>query len=202
MPRNLKTVLILFWTALATLCAAAPLHAQAPDKGRLLVATEDMSDPNYKETVVLLLHHDRNGSIGVAINRPTWLEIGDVQPSAGIEDYDGNVFRGGPLGPTQLIFLVRNPPAGAFDAAPILNRIYASGNLQQLQELVESVGSAALRLFAGHSEWAGGQLEREIANGQWTVVEGNEERVFGTAVEDMWRRFSTVGSELLVQRFD
>jgi putative transcriptional regulator len=202
MPRHLKTALVLFAAALAASFTVAPLHAQAPDKGKLLVATEDMRDPNYKETVVLLLHHDQNGTIGVAINRPTWLEIGDVQPGVETEDYGGKVFRGGPLAPTQLIFLVRDPPAGAFDAPPILDRIYASGNLQQLEDLAGAVGEAAIRLFAGHSEWSSGQLDREIASGQWIVVDGNEERVFGTAADDMWRRFSTIGSELLVRSFN
>ncbi|MBN1238895.1 MAG: YqgE/AlgH family protein [Gammaproteobacteria bacterium] len=200
MLRNLKSAALFAAAAMVLALPAGPLHAQAPGKGKLLVATEDMRDPNYRRTVVLLLHHDSNGTIGVAINRPTWLSIEDVQPEAGsAEELGADVFRGGPLAPAQMIFLVRNPPAGVFDGQPILDRIYASGNLEQLRALSGSLGEEAIRLFAGHSEWAAGQLEAEIQNGQWIIVDGTAERVFETDPEDMWPRYSVIDSELLVK---
>jgi putative AlgH/UPF0301 family transcriptional regulator len=185
--------------ALLAVSLAGPLQAQAPDKGKLLVATEDMSDPNYRETVVLLLHHDDNGTIGVAVNRPTWVEPEEVVAEIGaIDGFDGKVFRGGPIGPTQLIYLVRDPPVGTFDAPPILDGIHASGNLELVPRLSAAVGgSRGLRLYAGHSEWTAGQVQREISRGQWIVVDASEDRVFG-APEDLWRRMLTSGSELLV----
>lgn len=199
MRRNFKFARALLAALATAVFAAAPLHAQAPDKGKLLVATDDMLDPNYRQTVVLLLHHDGNGTIGVAINRPTWLGLEEVQPDVGpIDGFEGRVFRGGPLAPTQVIFLVRNPPAGAFDAPPILGRVYASGNLAQLEDL-SALGDPAIRLYAGHSEWAAGQLDREIAAGQWTVVDGSAERVFDVDTGEMWPRLSSGGPELLVR---
>ena len=201
MLRNLKYVPVLA-VALLLALPAAPAVAQSPAKGRLLVATADMADPNYRQTVVLLLHHDSNGTIGVAINRPTWLSVDDVRPEAEPAAYDGDVFRGGPLAPTQMIFLVRDPPAGVFDGQPILDRIYASGNLEQLRALTGALGHTAVRVYAGHSEWAAGQLDEEIRNGHWSVVDGTTERVFETAPEDMWPRYSTMDSELLVRAPD
>jgi putative transcriptional regulator len=197
MTRNLKAAAILI-----ALSVAGSASAQSPEKGKLLVATEAMQDPAFKETVVLLLHHDGNGSIDVDINRPTWLEPKDVEPEIGeIEGYDGNVWRGGSLAPTQLIFLVRNPPAGAFDAPPILNRIYASGNLEVLPELAAASGDdSGLRVYAGHSEWAAGQIEQEIAAGRWVVVEGTDERIFAPEAAELWRRTLEGGSELLVEK--
>lgn len=186
--------------ALSVLISVAPLHAQAPEKGKLLVATDSMRDPNYSQTVVLLLHHDSNGTLGVALNRPTWLAPQDVRPEVGeLATYDGAVFRGGPIEPTQLIFLVRDPPAAMFEAPPVLDDTYASGNLQLLDELVGTGAMAdSLRLYAGHSEWPAGQIEREIALGRWKVVDGNEERVFAADLEGLWRRMSTGGDDLLV----
>jgi putative transcriptional regulator len=189
--------------ALLAVSLAGPLQAQAPEKGKLLVATEDMRDPNYRETVVLLLHHDEGGTIGVAVNRPTWLAPEEVVTEIGaIEGFDGKVFRGGPIGSTQLIYLVRDPPPGTFDAPPILDGIHASGNLELVQQLAAGAeGDRGLRLFAGHSEWTAGQLQREIARGQWVVVDASEDRVFSPP-GDLWRRMLTSGSELLVDEDD
>src|SRR5690606_35787820 len=116
-----------------------------------------------------------------------------------IEGFDGKVFRGGSIGPTQLIYLTRNPPPGTFDAPPIVERIYASGNLELVPTLSAVVdGDRGLRLYAGHSEWAAGQLQREIARGQWIVVDASEDRVFGSS-DGLWRRMLTSGSDVLVE---
>ena len=56
---------------------ANPVLAQAPEKGMLLVATPEIRDSRFSETVILLLHYESEGALGVAINRPTW-----VDPSA------------------------------------------------------------------------------------------------------------------------
>src|SRR5690606_17556039 len=126
----------------------------------------------------------------------------DVEPEIGeIEGYDGNVWRGGALAPTQLTFLVRNPPAGTFDAPSILSRIYASGNLEVLPSLAAaSRDESGLRVYAGHSDWAAGQVEQEIASGQWIVVEGTDERIFAPDADNLWRRALNGGSELLVRK--
>jgi putative transcriptional regulator len=197
MGSKLKAAAALFAASLSMAAAA-----QGPAKGKLLVAAPTMPDPNFKETVVLLLHHDENGTIGVAVNRPTWLEPREVAPDVGeLGSYDGTVFHGGPLAPTQLIFLVRNPPTGTFDAPPITDEIYASGNLELLPRLAGAPDAGSgLRLYAGHLEWAAGQVEREVASKQWLVVEGSPDRIFSSDPEELWPRLSAQGDELLVER--
>jgi putative transcriptional regulator len=187
--------------ALLALSLALPLYAQAPAKGRLLVATPDLQDPDYRESVVLLLHHDENGTIGVTINRPTWLEPRAVVPELeDLDGYDGRVFRGGPLAPTQLIYLVRDPPPGAFDVPPITRDIYASGNFQLIHDLVAlGGGQQRIRLYAGHAEWAAGQLEQEVADGQWVVTEASVERIFSTAPAGLWTEILAHASEIIVR---
>ncbi|HEU4617993.1 MAG TPA: YqgE/AlgH family protein [Gammaproteobacteria bacterium] len=176
----------------------APTPSLAP--GRLLVATGDIEDDNFGKTVVLLLHHDENGTLGVIVNRPTWVKPHDVDPDFGnLEGYDGAVFRGGPLAAGQMIFLVRDPPDGAIDSPPIFDHVYAGGNPEQLPKLVKAApDTKRLRLYAGHAEWAGGQLEREIADGQWTVVDGTPDRVFNMDPTTLWDRMSHQGSEVTV----
>lgn len=201
-PRRRANALI---AALAASVAAAvfalPLAAQPKlAQGILLVATPEIGDPSWTRTVVLLLHHDSNGSLGIAINRPTRVTPEEIVPEFEWPDYDGSVFRGGPVNPTQLVFLVRNPPLGLLRAAPqIFGEIYASGDLDAFAELVERGSTdGELRLYAGHVEWAPRQLEAEVAEGLWTVTAASAPRVFSARPETLWDQLRESGNELLV----
>lgn len=196
--RALGTALV---TAIIAAVFAPPLAAQPRlAQGMLLLASPEIDDPSWTRTVVLLLHHDSNGSLGVALNRPTRVAPEEVEPQLELPGYSGSVFRGGPVGPTQLIFLVRNPPAGLLRAAPqIVEDVYASGDLSALTQLVElGTNESELRLFAGHVEWAPRQLEAEVAEGLWTLTAASSPRVFPARPETLWEQLQASGDELLV----
>jgi putative transcriptional regulator len=201
MKRVLDTLAVLALFATAVDGTAVPACAQSLAAGRLLVATPDMQDDNFQKSVVLVLHHDDNGTLGILVNRPTWVKPHDVDPDFGdLDGYDGAVFSGGPVSVTQMIFLTRDPPAGAIDAQPIFDHVYAGGNPEQLPKLIQaSPDTQKLRLYAGHAEWGGGQLEREIAAGQWVVVDGSADRIFTPDATTLWDRIFHKGSELSVR---
>lgn len=189
--------------ALLVISAALSLPAAAQPRvtqGSLLVSTDEIGDASWTETVVLILHHGPNGTLGVAINRPTEVRLEEIVPDLGeLPELEGHVFRGGPVQPTQLVYLVRNPPADLLRDAPrILEGVYASGDLSALPRIVEARGPDALRLYAGHVEWAPGQLDREIADERWTVTAGSAERVFSPSPWLLWQRLRNAGDELLV----
>jgi putative transcriptional regulator len=196
----MKHALIAASALVLGLLALGPAAAQGPATGRLLVASPDMEDSNFAKTVVLLLHHDPNGTLGVIINRPTWVKPGDIDPDLGsLETYEGSVFRGGPVAASQLVYLVRDPPAGTFQTPAIFDNVYAGGNPDQLTELTKTApDDERLRLYAGHAEWAAGQLEREIEAGHWVLVESTPDRVFTENPATLWNRIFHKGSELTV----
>jgi putative transcriptional regulator len=201
MKRVFDTLAALSLVIMVAAGACGPALAQSLEPGRLLVATPDMQDDNFAKSVVLLLHHDENGALGVVVNRPTWVKPHEVDPDFGdLQGYDGAVYLGGPASATQMIFLVRDPPAGAIDAKPIFDHVYASGNPDQLPKLIQASPDAQkLRLYAGHAEWGRGQLEREIAAGQWVVVDGSPDRIFSPDPTTLWDRIFHQGSEVTVQ---
>jgi putative transcriptional regulator len=186
--------------------AAGPLAAQPPavspsrpSTGKLLVAAPGMQDPNFAKTVVLILHNSADGTIGVIVNRPTWVAPQEVEPSLGkLEAYKGKVYRGGPLGASQLIYLVRDPPAGKFTGNRILEHVFAGGNADQLESLAKKEGTDTLRLYAGHAEWAAGQLEQEISADQWLVLDGTADQIFSPMPELLWQEIAHRGSEVVV----
>ncbi|HEX6995286.1 MAG TPA: YqgE/AlgH family protein [Gammaproteobacteria bacterium] len=191
-----RAALLLVGAALAVSAAAQPRVGQ----GSLLVATDEIGDPSWSRTVVLVLHHGPNGTLGIAINRPTEVEPKEIVPDLG--DLPGlahGVFRGGPVQPTQLVFLVRNPPLGMLRDAPrILEDVYASGDLAALPQIIEAGGGETLRLYAGRVEWGPGQLDSEIADERWTVAMGSADRVFAPNPTLLWQRLRAAGDELLV----
>lgn len=181
------------------LCAGAA-HAQAPAAGSLLVATPDIGDSNFAETVLLVIHHGEDGSLGIFLNRPTNLEPERLFPDAPrLESYDGQLFLGGPIAPKQPLLLLRGAPPAGVEGPPVLADVYLSADPLVLEALPEErIDPASARIYAGHAAWGPGQLEAEIAAGGWTVVEGSAEIVFTEAPLELWRQLARAAPGLVV----
>lgn len=160
--------------------------------GMLLVATPELRDPNFVDTVVLLLDVDANGVLGVVLNRPSPVPVADVlDPWAGSVARPDVLFQGGPVSPDSAlaVALLADP-----DDVPLgFRRVEgdSSGRLGLLDldtppELVEG-SLQALRIFAGYAGWSVGQLEEEIGEGDWYVLEGTTADVFRGDVGGLWR---------------
>lgn len=176
-------------------------------KGRLLVATPPLEDPNFDRCVVYMLEHHDEGAIGVVVNRPSedsleapldrWLDL-QAAPST--------VFDGGPVETMAMVALGR--PLGPVD--PNATGITASDGADDSGESddgdlytaittdVVSVDLTAdpaiaaaqvgdVRVFRGYAGWGGHQLDAEIDNGAWIVVDGNADDVFSARPDDLWR---------------
>ncbi|MFW6693449.1 YqgE/AlgH family protein [Streptomyces sp. MAR4 CNX-425] len=163
--------------------------------GRLLVATPALTDPNFTRTVVLLLDHDEEGSLGVVLNRPTPVGVGDVlRDWAGLAGDPGVVFQGGPVSLDSALGLAVVPgeqgggPGGG--AGPLgWRRVHGAIGLVDLDAPPELLAAelGTLRIFAGYAGWGPGQLEEELDDGAWYVVESEPGDVSSPAPEGLWR---------------
>lgn len=155
--------------------------------GRLLVATPALADPNFARSVVLLLDHDDEGSLGVILNRPTPVGVGDILRSwAGLAGEPGVVFQGGPVSLDSALGVAVIPG----DEGPVgWRRVYGAIGLVDLETPPELLGGAlgALRIFAGYAGWGPGQLEGELDEGAWYVVESEPGDVSSPRPEGLWR---------------
>lgn len=156
-------------------------------KGKLLVATPLLGDENFDHTVVLLLEQGEEGALGVVLNRPSALEVMDPLPEwsryAGVPEV---VFVGGPVSRSSVIALARvdgETPDGAFE--PVLGALGVV-DLSHDPDLLGSV-LTSVRVFAGYAGWGPDQLEAEIAEGAWFVVEAEVADVFTDDPEHLWR---------------
>ncbi|HET6167437.1 MAG TPA: YqgE/AlgH family protein [Marmoricola sp.] len=164
-----------------------------PTAGSLLVAAPTLIDPNFARTIVLLLDIGESGALGVVLNRPTALDVGDVlEPWADLVAGPGVLFQGGPV-ETDSALAVASVAAGVpADDEPVgWRRVFGSTGLVDLDAPVEIVASAlgSVRIFAGYAGWGAGQLEAEIDEGSWYVVAAEPQDPF---LEDPGRLWVSV----------
>lgn len=159
-----------------------------PAPGVLLVATPALTDPNFAESVVLLLDADADGALGVVLNRPSPILVADV-----LDDWSeavgapGVLFRGGPVGTDGALALgvLRNtaqPPVG-------FREVFGRVGMLDLDTPTELVDGSleTMRIFAGYAGWGAGQLESEIAEGSWYVVPSEPSDLWRGDLADLWR---------------
>ena len=156
--------------------------------GRLLVATPSLVDPNFANAVVLLLDHDDDGSLGVVLNRPSAITVASVLPDwAASVDPPEVLFEGGPVSTDAALAVALVPDAGAAD--PIgFRRLFDRTGIIDLDTPPEVLAPAInrMRVFAGYSGWGSGQLESEIDEGSWYVVDATAHDIFHDEPGGLW----------------
>jgi putative transcriptional regulator len=155
-------------------------------KGRLLVATPDLGDPNFSRTVVLMLEHDEDGAIGVVLNRPSETDVAELFPDWRSTVADPSVaFVGGPVSPDSVIALARGDLAEPTDGwAPVLDTLGTVDLAREPDALAVDVRE--VRVFAGYAGWSAGQLEGELALGGWFVLDSVPEDPFTADPDGLW----------------
>jgi putative transcriptional regulator len=169
-----------------------------PASGRLLIAAPILTEETFARTVVYLLEHDGGGTVGVVINRPSHTPVGHVLPDwQDAVAEPGVVFSGGPVQPDGALCLglaievpaERPGQQGLFPDSGGLRPVAEGVCTVDLDGDVEllSAMTTRLRVFAGHSGWAEGQLEDELAEGAWFVVDGSAHDVFSNSPTQLWK---------------
>ena len=156
--------------------------------GMLLVATPALLDPNFIDTVVLLLDVDDQGALGVVLNRPSGIPVASVLGGWGDVVAEPEVlFRGGPVS-TEAALAVAT--LRAEDDVPVgFRAVEGRLGLVDLDTPVELLEGSLddLRIFAGYAGWGATQLVDEIEEGSWYVVPAQLPDVFRADPRDLWR---------------
>ncbi len=192
--------------------------------GQLLVATPGLVDPNFARTVVLVLHHDEEGGLGLVLNRPTGMPVSEPLPQwMDLAAEPPVVFVGGPVSPGSAICLaLREPgppeegghregpgpvgeppflkeqgdPAGPW--RPVLGDRLGTLDLNADRDQA-GPGLNALRVFAGYAGWGPGQLDSEVERGGWLVVGAEAGDAMTGQPGDLWKRvLRRQGGELAI----
>lgn len=156
-----------------------------PARGKLLVAMPGLQDPNFARTVVLLVAHDaEEGTMGVIVNQPLDIPLAKVLPE--LERRRDRLWRGGPILPTSLLTLTKGEKASD-DTEVVFGDVRMITSREGFDRAMDSgIPQERLRAFAGHAGWAPGQLEAELARGDWAIMPATTEVVFCARPSDVW----------------
>ena len=179
----------------------APVWAEpTPAVGTMLVASPTLAGSGFSQSVVLLIQHDENGTMGLIINQPTQTSALEMLPEVeSLQGYTGKLYIGGPVAPWGVIMLVQGDDAPD-NAYPVIEGIYTSGDQALLQDLINTAGGdARVRLYAGHAGWLPGQLDAEILRGSWRVIPARQELVFSNTPLELWKSLNGLHSRIVVQ---
>jgi len=181
-----RAVLLLLVLGSGFLVPAA-CAGQNPKKGDFLIAGRGLRDPNFNQTVVLMIAHDPEGAMGLVINRRTPVPVSEVfTESRALSGTDARIYLGGPVSPNQFFILARvqDPPSGSLHLVEDLHLI----DMVFLESLLDGGDSPGFRVYAGYAGWGAGQLEGEIARGDWHVLPGDEKSVLSDEPGSVWQR--------------
>jgi len=140
----------------------------SPLKGKVLVASAKLLDPNFAKAVVLIVQHDENGAMGLVINRALQTTVGEAWTQVSSVPYPNEdpLFQGGPCeGP--LIVLHKDEGRGQVE---VTEGVFMSSDADAVKSLVDDAVEP-MKFFVGYAGWSPMQLESELAEGAWLVAE-------------------------------
>ncbi len=153
--------------------------------GRLLVATPQLGDPNFRRAVVLLLRHDDEGALGVILNRPLAVPTGEALPSwHDAVTPPASLFQGGPVGLDGALGVATLVPAAESDSVDRLTGPFGLVDLDA-DPTGGLPGVTGIRVFVG---WSADQLEGEVAAGDWYVLDARPGDVTTPEPQLLWRQ--------------
>ena len=163
-----------------------PMLGYRPQRGMFLLAAPRLEDPRFARTVVLLLEYDETGALGIVINRPTQFPLRDLlaDPLPGTRDH--HVHYGGPVEPARLVALMRSPDA-VEETQHLFGDVHANASLDTVRRALEQGRAVDVRIYAGYAGWIPGQLDAELARGDWIVTPADTESIFEAPPDEVWQ---------------
>jgi len=148
-----------------------------------LVATPLLDEPTFLRTVILICAHDEESALGLILNRPVHSEavLEHLPTWSSVASAPSVVFEGGPVEPTVALSLGQaKSPRDDF-------AVVGATGLVELQGPDPTTLYQRVRVFAGYAGWSAGQLDGEVRDNAWFVVEAEERDVYSTEPEKLWR---------------
>lgn len=172
-----------------------PMHNPPLAEGVLLIAGENLSDPNFSRSVVLITDYSETGTVGLVINRRTKIPAAEFLPNIRkLVPLLDHLYIGGPVAPNQINLLVKSgaPLAGGIEMTA---GVYLINTIEHFNTL--SLGDLApenIRLYSGFAGWAPGQLESELIRGDWFIWHASSAYLFSHEPEKLWQELIQIVS--------
>ena len=176
---------------------AAPAEIALSDEvesltGRLLVATRDLDDPNFKETVVYMVRHDDFGAFGLVVNRPLGeMPLDVLMERLGEPDNAGEgsirILSGGPVQQDKS-FILHSTDVLFAETRRVDEEIAVTSHPEALKAIGRGEGPSQAMVIVGYAGWAPGQLEAEMSQGSWEHLPNDSTLLFDPDDSGKWRK--------------
>jgi putative transcriptional regulator len=156
-----------------------------------LIAMPMLEDPNFYHSVTYICEHNEQGAMGIVINRPLDIALGDVLEHMHIEQHNlgtagREVYLGGPVQPERGFVL--HEPLGKWDSMlPVTEQIGITTSRDILMAMNDGQGPERALVALGYAGWGPGQLEKEMAENAWLSVPADSTIIFDTPIERRWQ---------------
>jgi putative transcriptional regulator len=185
--------------------AAGPSPDRDPARlrpGLFLYAAPGIADSRFAESVVLLIRHGSDGSMGLVVNRPTEMPIHEAVKVEEARGSDLTLYWGGPVQPEAILALVRAPSPSP-GAQTVLPDVHLTGDLADVRAaLSERDPGGRLRVYTGYAGWTAGQLAVEVRAGVWVLDRADAPSIFAPDPSKLWLRVRDILNRLEARRRD
>ncbi len=180
-----------------------PFGRELPARGKFLVANRSLSDPRFRETVVLLIDYSSKGATGLIINRPTKVTLAEVLPTMpDLKSRSDVIYYGGPVEGNRILMLIRSGEKPE-ESGHVFGNVYVSSSRNTLERMIGSHKTEKqLRTYAGYAGWIAGQLDWEVSRGDWLIVRADARSIFDSDASGIWRELFRQGSAIQVWNQD
>jgi putative transcriptional regulator len=156
-----------------------------------LIAMPQLADPNFFHTVTYICEHNSDGALGIVINRPMDVRLGEVFEHMGVQATDAHsaelpVYMGGPV-QRERGFVLHEPPGEWEATLQITEALSVTTSRDILDAIAQGAGPKRALIALGYAGWAAGQLEQEIANNAWLSGPADPRVLFDVPDEQRWQ---------------
>jgi putative transcriptional regulator len=190
------------WPTASTLTTGFPVESQAPPAdflpvqfknaqslaaGKVLVASRNLGDPHFAKTVILLVHYDAQGVLGLVLNHRTDVPLSRVLDSfKAAKGRSDPVYMGGPL-ETAAVFALYQPPAKPEGAEHIFGGVYLINSKPLFEQTMSAQPKPnVFHVYVGYAGWTQDQLRQEVELGAWFIFPAEAGTVFNADPDALW----------------
>jgi putative AlgH/UPF0301 family transcriptional regulator len=154
--------------------------------GKLLVASRSLGDPDFARTVVLLVHYDEKGALGLILNRRTDVPLSRVLDLKAAKDRSDPIYLGGPVGPSTVFGLLESA-AKMEKAENIFGGVYLISDKALFEKTISTrPDPGVFHVYLGYAGWTQDQLRNEVKLGAWFVFPADAATVFNSDPDSLW----------------
>jgi len=163
----------------------------SPAQGKILVSEPFLKDFYFKRSIVLLAEHNEDGTFGLVLNKPTTIKISEIINDESFhvsEEFDCNVFLGGPV-KTDSLFFIHTRNDLIENCIKIIDGLFWGGDIKVVNQLIENniLTKNDIRFYIGYSGWEPKQLDQELKEHSWVVANTNVDFLLKNPPENLWK---------------